>query len=330
MHPHKMNKDPIPWKTISDNFQCAKVLSIIMVMVGHYYKEFNYLWVPVTMGLFVFTFSSGFFTAAKYKPGFDRKKFWSRKFHRIFITLLFTNALLFLLFYAQGRTGIWTLASLVNILGFTGLLNWFSFPNPSPFGAGLWFLTLLYLFYIIYPVTLKIFGPQYSQKNSWAKAVGFSLFMWFMNTHINMGHSLWLTSCGFIWGLVIQHHGKGHKTIWALFFMMGSILIMGVNNILFTIKIYNFPLILVSALCLCLILTKWRLPLFMIQLTKPLNGSIFFIYLLHPYLFVPLSSNGILNTIICVILVCITGKFLDTFLSTSSIFASTLLQKVRI
>ncbi len=301
MHPHKMNKDPIPWKTISDNFQCAKVLSIIMVMVGHYYKEFNYLWVPVTMGLFVFTFSSGFFTAAKYKPGFDRKKFWSRKFHRIFITLLFTNALLFLLFYAQGRTGIWTLASLVNILGFTGLLNWFSFPNPSPFGAGLWFLTLLYLFYIIYP-------------------------------HINMGHSLWLTSCGFIWGLVIQHHGKGHKTIWALFFMMGSILIMGVNNILFTIKIYNFPLILVSALCLCLILTKWRLPLFMIQLTKPLNGSIFFffIYLLHPYLFVPLSSNGILNTIICVILVCITGKFLDTFLSTSSIFASTLLQKVRI
>ncbi len=327
MNSHKIDSESIPWETLSANFQCAKVLSIIMVMVGHYYKEFPYLWVPVTMGLFVFAFSSGFFTAAKYQPGFDHKKFWNRKFHRIFVTLLLTDALLFLLFYSQHRTGIWTLASLVNILGLTGILNWFSLPNPSPFGAGLWFLTLLFLFYITYPVILKLLGPKCSQKNSWGKAIGFSLLMWFTGSHIQMGHSLWLTACGFIWGVVIRYHGKAIKKKWPVFFLVGSIFIMGMNNILFSIKICNFLLILVCALCLCLILTKWRVPLFATKLTAPLNGSIFFIYLLHPYLFTAFSSNGVLNTIVCVILVCIVGKILDMLLSVTSILVSDLLQK---
>ncbi len=329
MKSHNIAAEPILWKTLSNNFQCAKVLSIIMVMIGHYYKAFPYLWVPVTMGVFVFAFSSGFFTAAKYQPGFDRQKFWNRKFHRIFITLLLTDTLLFLLFYSQHRTGIWTFASLVNVLGLTGILNWFSLPNPSPFGAGLWFLTLLYLFYITYPVILKLFGPKCSQKNSWIKAIGFSLLMWFTGSHIQTGHSLWLTACGFIWGVVIQYHGKEYKKKLPILFLIGSIFMMAINNMVFSIKIFNFPLLLVCSLCLCLTLTKWRLPLLLTKLTTPLNGSIFFIYLLHPYLFVAFSSNGLLNTTSCVILVCITGKILDMFLTATPILASNLLQKAR-
>ena len=64
---------------ISRNFQIAKVLAILLVVVGHFGLGVS-LWQLVTVGLFVFGFSSGYFTSAKYRDpndrGMDTTKEW--------------------------------------------------------------------------------------------------------------------------------------------------------------------------------------------------------------------------------------------------------------
>ena len=64
-------------------FNLLKVLSILMVMVGHFFYEYDFLYLPVTVGLLVFSFSSGYFTSIKYKGDFSRKKFWRKKLNAL-------------------------------------------------------------------------------------------------------------------------------------------------------------------------------------------------------------------------------------------------------
>ncbi len=39
----------------------------------------------------------------------------------------------------------------------TGFLNWLDIENNSPFGAGMWFLTLLLIFYAFFPFLRLLF-----------------------------------------------------------------------------------------------------------------------------------------------------------------------------
>ena len=66
----------------SRNYSVAKVLSILTVTAGHWFTG-TILWIPVTFGLFVFAFSSGYFTSASYGERIERRKFWRNKFQRL-------------------------------------------------------------------------------------------------------------------------------------------------------------------------------------------------------------------------------------------------------
>ena len=143
---------------VSENFTLAKFLAIILVSTGHYF-EGSLLWVPVTVGLFVFAFASGYFTAIKHTPSLPLKAFWSAKLKRLGPSLIVINLFLLALFLLQGREGIWHPHTLLGITGLSGFLNWLDIKSQSPFGAGLWFLTVLLLFYLIYPLLAKGLTP---------------------------------------------------------------------------------------------------------------------------------------------------------------------------
>jgi len=49
----------------SYNFKVAKVIAILTVAAGHF-LHLQGFWIAVTAGLFVFAFSSGYFTSLKY------------------------------------------------------------------------------------------------------------------------------------------------------------------------------------------------------------------------------------------------------------------------
>lgn len=72
-------------KKISINFQILKVFSILMVVAGHYFKEVGGLWVPVTVGSFIFAYSSAYFTTIKYGTQFDVKVYLKKKTSRILL-----------------------------------------------------------------------------------------------------------------------------------------------------------------------------------------------------------------------------------------------------
>lgn len=116
------------------------------------FLQIENFWVPVTIGLLVFSFSSGYFTSLKYNGNFSKKEFWLKKARRLGVNLAVINVFLLILFLIQGRSGIWTWHTIVSLLGLNGFLNWFYIRNLSPFGAGMWFFTLLLVFYLAYPV----------------------------------------------------------------------------------------------------------------------------------------------------------------------------------
>ena len=149
------NQATVTGKQVSDNFTLAKFLAIILVSTGHYFDG-SLLWVPVTVGLFIFAFASGYFTSLKHSPEMPLGKFWLAKARRLGPPLIVINLFLGILFLVQGREGIWHPHTLLGMTGLTGFLNWFGIANQSPFGAGLWFMTVLLLFYLLYPLLAKL------------------------------------------------------------------------------------------------------------------------------------------------------------------------------
>ena len=111
-------------KKISQNFTVVKFFSILLVVLGHFPKHFN-IWVVVTIGLLVFSYSSGFFTFIKYNGDFDKKLFLMKKVERLAINLAVIDIFLLILFLLRGETGIWTWQTIVNVIGLNGFLNWF-------------------------------------------------------------------------------------------------------------------------------------------------------------------------------------------------------------
>ena len=139
------------FKTISYNFSIAKVLAILMVVTGHYFtKTIPILWIPTTVALFIFAFSSGIFTSLKYRNNFNIKLFWKKKFVRLIPNLIVINIFLFVVFVYQHKAGIFTWHTLPALFGMSGVLNWLKIDNLSPFGYGLWFFTLLFINFYTY------------------------------------------------------------------------------------------------------------------------------------------------------------------------------------
>src|SRR5471032_2893628 len=134
---------------VSLNFSVAKVVAIFTVLLGHWFSP-SILWIPVTIGLFIFAYSSGYFTARIYGARLDIRRFWVNKLERLgiryWVTLGFLDVVVMI---RGGRLFHWH--TLVHLFGLSGVLNWLDIHNRSGLGAGLWFFTLLLVFYLVYP-----------------------------------------------------------------------------------------------------------------------------------------------------------------------------------
>lgn len=289
-------------------FNLLKVLSIFMVLIGHFFKEYDFLWVPVTIGLLIFSFSSGYFTAIKYHGNFSWIKYWRKKIERLGMSLLVVNFVLFILFLVQGRPGIWTWHSLINIIGLNGLLNWFKIQNLSPFGAGMWFFTLLLIFYSAYPFLEKM-----NSKLTSFFCGFFILSAYFFSLNIDVGHALWLTACGFIVG---SWAGKNTISLPPNLSRIIAIIIflaMMVINFKFHIKNYNFFFILLFSIALIYACMDLRISERMQKGTLFFSGCILEIYLLHGYFFVTPTDHRVIDFLLSLGIIILMAKMLSIF-----------------
>jgi acyltransferase-like protein len=295
-------------QNISNNFNIAKVLSIFTVVLGHSHLLPVNIWVTVTIGLLVFSFSSGYFTSFKYNGDFSKKEFWLKKAKRLGVNLIVINVFLLILFLIQGRSGIWTWHTIVNMLGLNGFLNWFYIQNLSPFGAGLWFFTLLLVFYLTYPVL------EWINRNkiiSYLFVVFFVIVAFYLQKHIVYGHALWLTACGFVTGVFCARNDINIS-------LNVSALVSGVMlatmfslNYLLGIKDYNFFLILFLAVFGIFSFINLKLSGLLVVPASYFSGCLLEIYLIHTYLFVEPTGYRFADFVISFLLILLSAKILQ-------------------
>ena len=292
---------------LSRNFAVLKLASIMIVFIGHFFKgTFELIWVPTTVALLVFSYSSGFFTEVKYGRSLNISTFYFNKIKRLGLSLTVIEIFLFGLFIFERRQGIYTWQTIINLFGLNGLLNWFNIPNPSPYGRATWFLTLLILFYICYPALQFL-----TDRMLLIFTLGFSIICFFLNLYIDVGHALWLTACGFIYGVLVARCNVKIPYRYSIILCIFSFLLMLSFNFQFNINQLNFILILSFSVLFVFSIQSLTIGSHIYGIFSIFTGCILEIYLLHPYLSVHPTNNLILDFIISVIIVFVSAKFLN-------------------
>jgi peptidoglycan/LPS O-acetylase OafA/YrhL len=288
-------------ETTSRNFRVAKPAAIVLVMLGHFATGIPGFWMLVTVGLFVFGFSSGYFTSLRYHEGFRWGPFWRRKAVRLLPHLLGADLFLLALFLTRGREGIWTWQTLLGVTGLKGFLTWLGLPNPSPYGAGVWFLTLLLLFYAAYPLLRLAVRRRAGAVALTAVGLAATLLLQWLAP---MGHMLWLTAWAFVFGVAAERLALRTSAWWSGAAAAGLALVLGALNATgIGSEAVNF-LLLVG---LCVIATMWIKSAALLGTALAplgaLSGCLLEMYLLHAYLHVSTGGGRLADLAVSVALV---------------------------
>ncbi len=267
----------------STNISAVKGFSALIVMAGHFGTGIPNYWVVVAVGMLVFTISSGYFTWLRYHGGFRLGIFWRRKLVRLIPRLLVIEFFLLALFILQGWEGLWSWDTAMYIIpGLPGFLAWFHVPNQSPYGAGMWFLSLLLIFYLVYPLLKRL----YQKIGSFAATAGGLLCLFALHRAIVYGHALWLTAAGFLLGMFLASRQLRPSAVVSLIVTLAFTIIMVASHAIFKFDAANFFYILTVAMGGILFIREINLPKIVTHVGGLLSGILLEIYLLHPYLLV--------------------------------------------
>lgn len=273
------------------NYSVAKVLAIFTVAAGHWFTG-TLLWIPVTFGLFVFAFSSGFFTTAIYGERIERRSFWRKKLERLGVRYWVILAFLTVVVALNGKTVLhWH--TLVHFAGLSGVLNWAHVPNRSGLGGGLWFFTLLLAFYLAYPALARA-----GRCAAWAAplAVGATALSIYLEEHVPVGHELWLTALGFVLGVLYASHATRVSTGFAALLALVSCALLLVLNAALHEHRANPALMTFASTGIAIWLAQARLPAWPVfARIARLERYLLEIFLVHIYLFVRPSGSGALD-----------------------------------
>lgn len=284
-----------------------------MVTIYHYtdYQEFELIiWIPTAFALFIFAFSSGFFTAMKYQHPFHIKKFWTAKVDRLLYPIFVIDIFLFTIFLFQHRTGIFTWQTLFSMVGLNGFFGWYNnISNPSPFGAGLWFFTLLFIFYLFYPL-LSIFNKRKSI------AILILLVILLLTTlfqELNPSSPLfWMTQFAFILGAYSGVHEHYMPPLLCAILFTITCLLMLVLNTIIGINTLNYMLVLLASISIVGFLLNVKLPTFLLSKTLVLSGCVVEIYFIHSYLYIrSITSYQAINYLVSISLIIVVALILN-------------------
>lgn len=292
-----------PQDHISSNYSTAKAWSILVVVVGHFLPE-TQIWAAAQLALFVFAFASAFFTSTRYPEVRDIGAFWQKKVARLGLPLLVINLFLCLVFILKSTPGVFSWHTPLALIGLSGFYDWLGIRNQSPFGYGLWFLTLLLLFYGLYPwlsavvrlrprTTLASFGALCVAGMHWAP----------------MPYALWPTLFGFAYGLYVSSRAPEYRmsppVLGALTTLLLLLLVVSLSGMKWATP---YLLVALSVLLVHLLLQR-PLPRFLVTWSIPFQACVLEIYVIHTYLFLPTTHLGKVPALLgslCLILLCAT------------------------
>ena len=285
---------------VSKNISTAKGFSALIVMAGHIGTGIPNYWVVVAVAMLIFTISSGYFTWLKYCDDFQWKQFWYRKILRLIPRLIIIELFLLCIFIVKDSQGLWTWDTAMYIIpGLPGFLSWFHVPNQSPYGLGMWYLSLLLIFYALYPVISRI----YYKIGALVTTVIIILCLFVLHLKIVYGHALWLTAAGFFIGIFLASCKFRLSTITAVILTAFTAMVMVVSHEVFKFDSINFFFILTIASGGILFFFEVELPKIITFAGGWLSGLLLEIYLLHPYLSIHPTGIYRLDQVFTVLLV---------------------------
>lgn len=291
----------------SFNFKLAKVIGILIVATAHFYPG-TILWVPSSIALFIFGFSSAYFTHLKYGSCFEVVPYWVNKFSRLVCPLLVISGFLILVSLMFSTKSILVWQTPLHIMGLGGVLDWLHIFNASPLGNGMWFFTVLLLFYGAYPLFRIV------NQHAWSSR-GFLLVAFvsltYCHFHFPIGYDLWLTAFSFIFGVYIAARPFFLSNQVYLVSGIASVVGMVVLNFILKVNGYNYFLILATSAILALWLREARLPAWLPKVVGYLEDVVLEIYLVHTYLFLSFTGSKFANYVLSMCLIIITAKLLQ-------------------
>ncbi|MFK3739384.1 hypothetical protein [Massilia sp. TN1-12] len=286
----------------SFNYSVFKVVAILTVVASHWFADLP-LWIPTVVGLFIFTFSSALFTTRIYGSKLDVRSFWQKKLQRLLVRYWFLLVCLSVLLLAQDKV-VFHWHSLVHVFGLSGFLNVFGH-NESALGAGLWFFTVLLLFYATYPYLVR---ACVANGNDFFLPLVATAFFMFMDKNVNLGFSLWLTTLGFILGVFVGLYDTRVAPRLALALGAGSLVLILALNLVLGYKGANNALLALSCISTNLWLMKARLPHWApLRMLAKLEGCLLEIFIIHMYLFVHPTGQHLLDFVLSLVLIVATA-----------------------
>lgn len=275
------------FQDISYTFSIAKLAAILTIFTAHYFGGMG--WVPATVALFIMAWSSGFFTACKYMGEFNLARFWRAKIERLGYRLLIVDIFLCSLLLLRQQSGLWSWQTIWALLGLNGFLHWFNIPNPSPLGAGLWFLTLLWLFYLVYPVLERFNRKRAPAIIFIATALVVSMKLYHWN---RLDHMLWMTLFAFLFGVFSARYRLRVRAALALLVGGASAVLLVEHNLWAHIPypdyhLANYTLILIGSIAAIHLLLEIQLPRRWFDRFLPWSGCVLEFYMIHFYFLAP-------------------------------------------
>lgn len=297
-----------PRSTASVNFDFAKVCAIIIVATAHFFPD-TLLWIPATVALFVFGFSSAYFTHIKYRSMFEVGPYWINKIPRLGFPLLAIDLFLLMWCAIYSSQSIWVWQTLPHLIGLGGIVGWFGVPNASPLGGGMWFFTLLLLFYGVYPILRLINRTRWG---SWGLLAAILAMTSYCQVYHPLEYSLWPTIFSFVLGVFIAERSlPSSGMVWAVGGVV-STFAMGILNAVLHINAFNYWLILVLSVCTTLWLLDAPLPGWVSGSVACCTDILLEIYLLHTYLFVTPTGSRIVDFVLSLAVIVAMARVVHT------------------
>jgi hypothetical protein len=280
---------------ISYNFHFAKVAALLAVIVGHYaqtvhHPSSTFLWIPTQIGLYVFGFSSGYFTGNKYRMDYSLNAFWLAKVPRLLGPLLVADVFLIALLLLQDQAQVFHWHSLFALFGLNGVFLWLGIPSQTPLGNGLWFFTLLWAFYLIFPCLERL---------NRTKAVGIStvtlggILSLILAYQTSFGVAFWDTAWFFLFGTFCGRHlGRIHPTT------SGILVLIGLTGIPIAKFVFHdssllTPLMMLLGIGVVGSLTATPISRWGSRWVMAASALLFEMYVIHTYLFIPVTLGTI-------------------------------------
>lgn len=284
--------------SISLNFSLAKVASILCVVASHWFYE-SRLWVLAVTGLFIFGFSSMYFTATNEGTHVNLFKFWKRKLERLGVRYWFLLTVIMLYCAAQGMT-VFHWHTLVHYVGLSGALNLFG-SSESAVGMGLWFYSVLLMFYLIYPA-LAVYFTRYPSPYC-APALA-TLLLISIQVFYNPGYFFYMTILSFTLGIYCGLNQVNLSKLQMMAMLLCGLIAFSIFSVVAKNVFASTASLFVFAFASCLLLTKIELSanVFLKKLAK-LEAYLLEVFLIHMYLFVRPSGNSYLDFGISLILI---------------------------